>query len=206
MILWSDSTGAQNRNKFMCAGIVTFLASATYIHTIEHKFLEAGHTFMEVDSIHSAIERETRHRELNSPSDIGVYIRSAKKTGEKDTKQAACRFSATAFAGISKIHHIVYKREQGGVKVWWKEMMGNFQDNPGDFDEVQYTKKTRRADDMKNMTFSGVFTEPLGVDKEKKRDLVKLSEYSSTCLQHPLRRASTCCQRPLYQCPENCQC
>ena len=33
-VLWSDSTGAQNRNKFMSAGLINFLASATKIHTI----------------------------------------------------------------------------------------------------------------------------------------------------------------------------
>ena len=46
----------------MSAGLINFLASATNIHTIEHKFIEAGHTFVEVDSIHSAIERSTRHK------------------------------------------------------------------------------------------------------------------------------------------------
>ena len=83
VVLWSGSTGAQNRNKYMCTGLINYLASATHINTIEHKFLKAGHIFMEVDSINFAVERTTRHRELHSLSDIDSYIRSAKKNRNK---------------------------------------------------------------------------------------------------------------------------
>ena len=113
----------------------------TYNHIYNwHKFLEAGHTFIEVDSIHSTIERTVRHRELYSPSDIDTYIAIAKKRGNKyktvrltygdmiDLKhEATCRFNCTAFVGISKMHHIVYTRGADGVDVWWKQTVGNFQ-------------------------------------------------------------------------------
>nr|CAH7733296.1 unnamed protein product [Callosobruchus chinensis] len=38
----------------------------THIHVIEQKFLESGHSFMEADSMHGAIEKEQRHVSINS--------------------------------------------------------------------------------------------------------------------------------------------
>lgn len=44
--------------------------------SIEQKFLEPGHTQMECDSVHSAIERKLKNREIHLPSD---YIRVTKE-------------------------------------------------------------------------------------------------------------------------------
>lgn len=53
--LFSDTCGGQNRNQFMAA-LLLYIVQTYPIEIIEHKFLESGHTKMEVDSMHAAIE------------------------------------------------------------------------------------------------------------------------------------------------------
>lgn len=53
--LFSDTCGGQNRNQFVSA-LFLYTAQKFQFDIIEHKFLEKGHTKMEVDSMHGAIE------------------------------------------------------------------------------------------------------------------------------------------------------
>nr|CAH7766690.1 unnamed protein product [Callosobruchus chinensis] len=78
VILWSDGCCSQNRNTRLSNG---FLESATAEDVIiEQKYLEVGHTQMEVDSIHSAIERLRRKgRDICVPADYACVIKSARK-------------------------------------------------------------------------------------------------------------------------------
>lgn len=54
--LTSDSCGGQNRNRYM-ASLLLYAVNTLPIKEIHLKFLETGHTQMEVDCIHSLIER-----------------------------------------------------------------------------------------------------------------------------------------------------
>lgn len=49
------------------------------IESIEIKFLESGHTQMEVDSMHSVIEREKKGRTIYSPTEWGTVVRGARR-------------------------------------------------------------------------------------------------------------------------------
>lgn len=75
VIVWSDGCGYQNR----CGAI-----SNTYLHlamkhgvTIEQKFLVAGHTQMECDSMHSLIERRIV-KDIHTPRDYIVIFETAR--------------------------------------------------------------------------------------------------------------------------------
>lgn len=75
VIVWSDGCGYQNR----CGTI-----SNTYLHlamkhgvTIEQKFLVAGHTQMECDSMHSLIERRII-KDIHTPRDYIVIFETAR--------------------------------------------------------------------------------------------------------------------------------
>ena len=62
--MYSDSCGGQNRNIFfstMLLQTVSELKAKGKNLTINHKFLEAGHTHMEADSIHAAIEKTEKN-------------------------------------------------------------------------------------------------------------------------------------------------
>ena len=55
--IFSDTCKGQNRNQHLAA-LFMFNVQTTYLNIIEQKYLESGHSQMEVDSMHSAIENE----------------------------------------------------------------------------------------------------------------------------------------------------
>ena len=59
--LYSDNCGGQNRNRFFLC-MLWYALTAFSFETVEHKFLERGHTQNENDSMHSAIETALRKR------------------------------------------------------------------------------------------------------------------------------------------------
>ncbi|CAG9786451.1 unnamed protein product [Diatraea saccharalis] len=62
IILWSDGCGYQNRNQVVSNAILDCAVKLGII--IEQKYLEHGHTFMEVDSEHSVIDRKIRKKNI----------------------------------------------------------------------------------------------------------------------------------------------
>lgn len=71
IILWSDGCGYQNRNSTLSNGLLNFALDTGL--TVTQKYLQKGHTQMEVDSVHSVIERQIRNKKINIPADY-VYI------------------------------------------------------------------------------------------------------------------------------------
>lgn len=69
VIIYSDTCGGQNRNRMVCTAIASFLTASTTIISVEQKFLESGHSHMECDSMHSAIEGTFKSIEVALPSD-----------------------------------------------------------------------------------------------------------------------------------------
>lgn len=53
------------------------------LQEINLKFLEAGHTYMECDTMHSVIERASRGTSIYAPTDWVKIIRQAKTTGKQ---------------------------------------------------------------------------------------------------------------------------
>jgi len=62
--MFSDMCGGQNRNQNIAAMLLYVFQSIDHINVIERKFLEKGHrpTYMECDSMHSAIEFAHKNR------------------------------------------------------------------------------------------------------------------------------------------------
>ena len=79
VIMYSDTCGGQNRNQnfaVMCCVATQKLP----IETIDHKFFESGHSQMECDSVHSAIDTAgKRVMEVYAPSDWIMIAKSARK-------------------------------------------------------------------------------------------------------------------------------
>lgn len=67
IILYSDGCGYQNRNTLLSNAILYF--TQKYKITVIQKYLEKGHTQMEVDSVHSTIERQIGKRSIFYPGD-----------------------------------------------------------------------------------------------------------------------------------------
>jgi len=63
VILYSDSYTGQNRNQFITA-VLLHAVQVLHIDIIEQKFLVPGHTQMECDSMHAAIEHAQRYQKM----------------------------------------------------------------------------------------------------------------------------------------------
>ena len=68
LVLYSDCCGGQNRNLQM-ATMLYCAVKTLNVKLIDLKFLESGHTQMEVDSIHACIEKASKSVEVFVPRD-----------------------------------------------------------------------------------------------------------------------------------------
>jgi hypothetical protein len=77
--LFSDTCGGQNRNQNIVA-ILLHAVRTTQIDIIEQKFLESGHSMMECDSMHSAIDSAKKHVSVYTMYDWINIFRGARST------------------------------------------------------------------------------------------------------------------------------
>lgn len=82
---FSDTCGGQNRNQNVLAMLYYFVHYGnSQITTIEQKFLESGHSMMECDSMHSAIEKQKRYLAVYTLNDwINIFKMARSKRGKK---------------------------------------------------------------------------------------------------------------------------
>lgn len=76
IVLWSDGCCYQNRNQVVANAILDCAVKLGIV--IEQKYLEHGHTFMEVDSEHSVIERKIQKKDIYIPAEYVGIIESAR--------------------------------------------------------------------------------------------------------------------------------
>lgn len=86
--IFSDTCGGQNRNQFLLC-LMLYIVQVTHLEVIEHKYLESGHTHMEVDSMHSAIENQMRLMPIFSMIDLCNVIRLARSNRKLNKKKTA---------------------------------------------------------------------------------------------------------------------
>nr|CAI5857563.1 unnamed protein product [Callosobruchus analis] len=82
---FSDTCGGQNRNQNVLALLYYFVHyEDTPITVIEQKFLESGHSMMECDSMHSAIEHQKKYLAVYTLNDwINIFKMARSKRGKK---------------------------------------------------------------------------------------------------------------------------
>nr|XP_023020943.1 uncharacterized protein LOC111509421 [Leptinotarsa decemlineata] len=76
---FSDTCGGQNRNKYVTAAMIYAVAKIDNLQVIDLKYLEPGHTYLEVDSMHATIERARKNKKVYSPREWGVLIQMARQ-------------------------------------------------------------------------------------------------------------------------------
>jgi len=76
VIIYSDGCTAQNRNSIMANALIHFAINQK--RTIVQKYLEKGHTQMECDSVHSAVETKLKNRAIHLPSDYSTICTEAR--------------------------------------------------------------------------------------------------------------------------------
>ncbi|CAC5378891.1 unnamed protein product [Mytilus coruscus] len=76
---YSDTCGGQNRNQYVASAMLYALNQHKSIEIINHKFFERGHSEMEADSIHSAVERAKKNTQIYHPSQWDTVVSMARK-------------------------------------------------------------------------------------------------------------------------------
>ncbi|KAK3925963.1 Ribosomal RNA large subunit methyltransferase E, partial [Frankliniella fusca] len=212
LILFSDSTIGQNRNSIVSAMFLTLLEMHCSIKSIEHVFLEAGHTRLEVDSKHSVIERSKQHVDkIHVPSDWYDLVR---KLGTSTKNFPNGRFHVVEMKGEFCDFHALFKgplikrttTTTNDKFVWLSTPLLRYDANkPG---KVFFKKNIRDTGygclDFQRTGKAGaysaghlqkyvkkIYLSPLPVTESKKKDLMKLLKLlPPSC--HEFYRSITC--------------
>lgn len=75
--LYTDGCTYQNRNVVLSNALLNVAMLHNVI--ITQKYLEVGHTQMEVDSIHALIEKNLKNKVINVPAEYITICKNAKK-------------------------------------------------------------------------------------------------------------------------------
>lgn len=67
VVMFSDTCGGQNRNQFVAAMLLYIVRTHPTIKSLDFIFMVQGHSHMEVDNMHSAIERKSSDLKIYSP-------------------------------------------------------------------------------------------------------------------------------------------
>lgn len=77
VVIWTDGCTAQNRNSIVSNALLRLAIDKNI--TITQKYIEKGHTQMEVDSVHSVVERKLKNVEIFLPSQYASITKEARK-------------------------------------------------------------------------------------------------------------------------------
>ncbi len=84
IIIYSDGCTYQNRNAMLSNALLQIAVDKN--KDITQKYLEKGHTQMECDSVHSAIESELKNKTINVPTDYVNICENARRKQPYETK------------------------------------------------------------------------------------------------------------------------
>ena len=119
-VLYSDTCGGQNRNQFTAA-LLLYVVQKTHLSVIHQKFLERGHTSMEVDSMHAAIECAKKFTPVYSALDWHCVFRAARRHHPYEV--VPLHFSD--FYDLKQLHRALFRncgRCDDGSKLQWMKI------------------------------------------------------------------------------------
>jgi len=90
VIITSDSIVSQNRNQYITALLFIAVQCLPGIETIEQKFIEPGHTEMEVDSMHSTIDCQRKYLKVSSPYEWPLVLQMARREKPYHVHEVDC--------------------------------------------------------------------------------------------------------------------
>ena len=81
LITWSDTCAGQNQNKYLLAFMLFAVNSPNNpnLQTIDVKYMESGHSYLECNSMHSMIERAKKHRRIYTPGKMRLIVEEARR-------------------------------------------------------------------------------------------------------------------------------
>ena len=78
VVLFSDSCSGQNRNRHMTAALLHAVLTIGQLESINQKYLEPGHTEMECDSMHAAVEAAKKECRCLCSLSVGLHHKESK--------------------------------------------------------------------------------------------------------------------------------
>ena len=184
---YCDTCGGQNRNRIVASSLLLSLSDNPQLQTINQKFLESGHSQMECDSVHSAIEKAKTRTEVFVPSQWSTVITYARKVRPYIVMPMkygdVLNFKDFVKSCINNIKVGTSKEKINWLKIKWIQVR---RDSPRslfiayNFDpklliEIKVQPGTR-AKNIGTYELKQCYTEKLQISSEKKKDLLKLCE------------------------------
>ena len=185
---YSDTCGGQNRNQFVAAALLHALRMNNKLSIINHKFLEKGHSEMEVDSVHSTIESAKKRTKVFVPSQwhtvvtmarkVDPYVTVPLKYGDFLNLKELCKSCCPNMkkAGSERVNWLKVK----WVQVRCSDLNCIFVNYTFDADNflkinTQTSVNTRRSSEYKwPQSLSQCYTDKLPISAAKKQDLMSL--------------------------------
>ena len=134
VIIYSDSCGGQNRNRHMAA-ILLYAVQMTKLKVVYQKFLERGHTYMEVDSMHSAVEFAKRNVAVYSPHGWQNIFRAARKRRPYEV----VRLEHTDFIDLKHLSSTIMRAASASRINWMKVKCLKFEKNQAGVIQFRYS-------------------------------------------------------------------
>ncbi len=76
---FSDTCAGQNRNRFITATMMYAVQTLNNINTIDLKYMESGHSYLEADAMHATIEAASRHLNVYTTREWELVIKTARR-------------------------------------------------------------------------------------------------------------------------------
>lgn len=100
VIIYSDNCGYQNKNSTLSNALFNLAIDKKII--ITQKYLEKGHTQMEVNSMHACIERRLKNRHINIPAEYAAHCTKARQSNPYKVQY----LNHTFFRNYDKVNYL----------------------------------------------------------------------------------------------------
>ncbi|KAL4714914.1 hypothetical protein ACJJTC_014285 [Scirpophaga incertulas] len=135
--------------------------SDTQFDVIEQKYLESGHTHMEVDSMHSAIERQQRHTPVYSMIDWKSTIVNVRSKRHRDSAPPPYIVKELNYSDIFDVFE--YQTKTLVTKKRRKQE-----------EEINTPERKELEQNLKNYVITKAYSSPLPISEAKKKDLLNV--------------------------------
>lgn len=177
--LYSDNCGGQNKNKIFAVALMLALNDIGHLKTIDHKFLERGHTHMEVDSVHAAVEHAKKNVPVLVPRDWEIVCRLARKRSRAynvltlshkhflNLRSMGKKINLLTQIPWQSICWVRYVKVGSDIQVMYKRSYHGY------FIEAT-AKQTRHKANTVNFVHEKLYSSRLNISDHKKSDLLAL--------------------------------
>ncbi|XP_030842966.1 uncharacterized protein LOC105442032 isoform X2 [Strongylocentrotus purpuratus] len=180
--LFSDCCSGQNRNKYVAAALL-YVVRTSSLSVIEQKFLESGHTQMEVDSMHSAIETVKKKVPVYHPDQWATIASLARRNKPYHVTQ----LHHHEFVDLKRLASELLQntvKDISGDRVYWTRIkhLKFEKQNPHvmqfrySFEEEMREIRVSSSRKMSNLRLEVLHHDLLKISAVKKADLVSLCD------------------------------